>query len=143
VAVPKQGEQFTEFYILTEGDDGDLVAAGYPTEFVVGESKPLVVGVGNQEHETVRYTAVIKLQNVSFVDNETVVHRDAELDRLHTGELAHNETWHRGYDVQPTYEGERLRLLFLLYKDGEVPAEPSVANSYRELHLWVNVSASG
>lgn len=141
VAVPKQGEQFTEFYILTEDDDGDLVAADYPTEFVVGESQPVVVGIGNQEHEPVRYTAVIKLQNVSFVDNETVVHRDAELDRLHSGELPHNETWLQAYEVQPTYEGERLRLLFLLYRDGEVPNEPTVENSYRELHLWVNVSA--
>jgi uncharacterized membrane protein len=143
VAVPKQGEQFTEFYLLTEDDEGDLVAADYPTEFVVGESRPLVVGIGNQEHEPVRYVAVIKLQNVSFVDNETVVHRDEELDRLHSGELAHNETWQRSYDVTPTFAGERLRLLFLLYRDGEVPAEPTVENSYRELHLWVNVSAAG
>jgi len=47
VAVPKEGESFTEFYLLTEGEDGELVADGYPTEFVRGEGQPLVVGVGN------------------------------------------------------------------------------------------------
>jgi uncharacterized membrane protein len=142
LAVPKQGERFTEFYILAEDEDGELVAADYPTEFVVGESKPLVIGIGNQEDETVRYTVVVKLQNVSFVNNETVVHRDVELDRLRTRDLAHNQTRQRSYDVSPTYEGERLRLLFLLYSNGEVSAEPSVENSYRELHLWVNVTAT-
>jgi uncharacterized membrane protein len=141
VAVPKQGETFTEFYLLTEDDDGDLVAAGYPTEFVVGKSKPLVVGIGNQEHEPVQYAVVVLLQDVRFVNNETVVVREAELDRLHSGEVAHNETWMRTYEVQPTHEGERLRLLFLLYRDAEVPAEPTVANSYRDLRLWVNVTA--
>lgn len=37
-------------------------------------------------------------------------------------------------------EGERLRLAFLLYQN-EPPAQPTVDNVYRELHLWVNVSA--
>jgi uncharacterized membrane protein len=140
VAVPKQGETFTQFYLLTEDDDGELVAADYPTEFVVGESKPVVVGMGNQEHEPVRYTAVVLLQNVSFVDNETIVNREAELDRLETGPLPHNTTWTTTYRIHPPFPGERLRLTFLLYRDDQVPVAPTVDNAYRELHLWVNVS---
>jgi uncharacterized membrane protein len=93
-----------------------MVAADYPSEFVVGESKEVVVGIGNQEHEPTRYTVVVLLQEVRFVDNESVVDREAELDRLHAGELPHNETWRRTYAVTPTHPGERLRLQFLLYR---------------------------
>jgi uncharacterized membrane protein len=140
VVVPKQGETFTEFYILSEDEEGELRAEDYPTEFVVGESKEVVVGIGNQEHEPTRYTVVVLLQEVRFVDNESVVDRESELDRLHAGELPHNETWQRTYQVTPTYPGERLRLQFLLYR-GDAPADPTTANSYVELHLWINVSA--
>jgi uncharacterized membrane protein len=144
VAVPKQGEQFTEFYILTEGDDGELVADDYPTEFTQGESKPLVVGVGNQEHETVDYTVVVELQRVRFerVGNNTTrvdVLEEDELQRFHPS-VQHNETWHQPYNVTPTMAGENLRLTFLLYEDAP-PADPTVDNAYRELHLWVNVTA--
>ena len=138
VAVPKQGEAFTEFYLLTR-DDGELVAADYPTEFVRGESKPLVVGIGNHEHERVSYTVVIELQRVEFAGNDTRVIEERELDRL-GAQLAHNETWHHDYAVEPTLVGDRLRLLFLLYVD-EPPPQPSLESAYRETHLWINVSA--
>jgi uncharacterized membrane protein len=138
VAVPKEGESFSEFYLLTEGEDGELVADGYPTEFVRGEGQPLVVGVGNNEHEPTTYTVVVQLQDVDVVDNETRVRERSELDRFGT-RLAHNETWHHPYEVTPTMTGTRLRLQFLLYTD-EAPANPRVENSYRDLHLWVNVT---
>jgi len=138
VAVPKEGESFTEFYLLTEGEDGELVADGYPTEFVRGEGQPLVVGVGNNEHEPTTYTVVVQLQDVDVVDNETRVRDRRELDRFGT-RLAHNETWHHPYEVTPTMTGTRLRLQFLLY-EGDAPANPRVENSYRDLHLWVNVT---
>jgi hypothetical protein len=35
IAVPPQGEQFTEFYVLTEDSDGELVAAHSPQNFTV------------------------------------------------------------------------------------------------------------
>ncbi|SEI57604.1 Protein of unknown function [Halohasta litchfieldiae] len=38
VAVPPDGEQFSELYLLTEDDDGELVADNYPSELVAGES---------------------------------------------------------------------------------------------------------
>ena len=37
--------------------------------------------------------------------------------------------------------GENLRLTFLLYR-GQAPQDTTVENAYRELHLWVNVSAA-
>lgn len=139
VAVPKEGEAFTEFYILTENEDGELVADDYPTEFTQGEGQSLVVGIGNHEQQPMNYTVVIELQEVQIQNNSTTVLEEEELRRFRT-QVAHNETWHLQHNVTPTMTGERLRLTYLLYK-GEPPASPTVENSYRELHLWVNVSA--
>lgn len=153
VAVPKQGEQFSELYLLTEGEDGDLVADDYPTEFVQGEPRSLVVGIGNQEHATTDYTLIGKLQRVDVqrAGNDSVndttgatnvsisVLEEEEVARFGP-ELAHNETWLERHEVTPTLTGDRLRLTYLLY-DGTPPDDPTVDNAYREVHLWVNVSA--
>lgn len=138
VFVPKQGEAFTELYLLSESDDGTLVADDYPTNFTVGESKSVTVGVGNHEHEPMSYTVVVELQRVEIEDNSTRVRDVRELDRFST-ELSDNETWHRPTTVTPTMTGSRLRLAFLLYT-GSVPENPTVENAYRTTHLWVNVS---
>ena len=138
VTVPKEGESFSEFYLLTENESGDLVADNYPTEFRRGESRQLTVGIGNQEHERTNYTVVVELQRVEIVDNETRVREANELRRFRPT-LAHNETWHRQHTVTPELTGERLRLQYLLYR-GE-PATPlNRSAAYRELHLWVNVT---
>jgi len=139
VAVPKQGESFTEFYLLTQQENGSLVADDYPTEFTRGEARPLVVGISNHEHGTESYTGVVELQRVQIRNNSTQVLEERELRRFST-RLGANETYQSVLNVTPTMTGERLRLAFLLYKGG-VPAEPSVESAYRELHLWVNVSA--
>lgn len=65
------------------------MAADYPIEVVVGESKPVVVGIGNQDHETVQYTVVLLLQAVRFVENETMIDQEAKRDRF-TAERTHN-----------------------------------------------------
>jgi uncharacterized membrane protein len=139
VAVPKTGESFTEFYLLTENESGDLVADDYPTNLVRGEDASLVVGVSNHEHEPTAYTVVAELQRVQVANNSTRVLDEQELRRFRT-RLAHNETWHHSHTVTPTMTGERLRLQYLLYR-GEPPTDPSARTAYRELHLWVNVSA--
>ena len=161
VAVPPQGEQFSAVYLLTEDGDGDLVAAEYPSEFALGESAPLVVGVDNHEHERVDYTVVVQLQRVEWDENETAVTEPedgeaaggnetvieatvverAELDRFRTT-LDHDESWHHPHEVSPTLTGENLRLTYLLYVE-EAPAEPTRENSYRNVHLWINVTDEG
>lgn len=145
VTVPQSGERFTEFYLLTESEDGDLVADDYPQNFTVGESKPIVVGVTNQEHRPTDYTVIVELQSVTEVagPNNTTQLRvtdEVELRRFETGELGHNETWRRNYQVTPTMTGDRLRLTYLLYRD-DPPADPTAENAYRELHLFVTVSS--
>lgn len=149
VMFPPDGERYTQFYVLTEDDDGELVAANYPEQIAVDEEFGLVVGVNNQEHETVEYTVVVQLQQVDFevgpdgnVTNVTV-QESVEIDRFSVT-LQHNETVH--HDWQATFDGEEFvgedrRLQFLLYGDHDdaVPDEPAVDNAYRDLHLWLDV----
>ncbi|MDS0221653.1 DUF1616 domain-containing protein [Haloarcula sp. S1AR25-5A] len=138
LTVPKEGERFSEFYLLTESEDGELVADNYPTEFQQGESGSLIVGIGNQEHERTEYTVIAELQRVERVGNQTRVQERSELRRFQPT-LGHNETWHRQHEVTPGVTGERLRLQYLLYR-GAPPETISQSTAYREVHLWINVT---
>ncbi len=140
VLVPQSGETFTEFYLLTENETGDLVASGYPTNFIVGENESLVVGIDNHEGQTIEYTVVVELQRVRMSNNSVTVLEERELQRF-SPRVASNETWRQKHMISPTLTGNRLRLTYLLYKDAP-PNEPTVENAYRELHLWINVSNS-
>jgi uncharacterized membrane protein len=139
VAVPPQGEQFTEFYILTEDEDSELVADGYPENFTAGTPESIHVGIGNQEYETVEYSVIIQLQRVETVDNTTYVRERTRVDRF-SRTLSHNETHieQRSLTMPETMLGEDLRLTFLLY-DGPLPPESTRESAYRTLHLWVSV----
>lgn len=138
VAVPKQGEAFTEYYLLTEQDNGSLVADDYPTEYTAGDARPIIVGVGNHEHRDVTYTTVIELQEVRIQNNSTTVLNETELHRFQT-HVSAGETIHETVNISSEMTGTRLRLAFLLYTEAP-PADPTVENAYRETHLWVNVS---
>lgn len=138
VAMPKPGERFSEFYLLTEDEEtGELVADGYPTELTRGEQATLVVGVTNQEHRTTEYTVVVELQRLR--PDGTVV----EVSQLHqfSTTLEHNESWQQRHTVDSTIVGERLRLAYLLYR-GAPPSDPTFDNAYRSVHVWVNGSAT-
>jgi len=52
------GEQFSEFYLLTENPDGELFADGYPEELERGERAEMIVGIENNEYEPTNYTVV-------------------------------------------------------------------------------------
>ena len=57
IAVPKVGEPFTELYIL--GLEGK--AADYPSELVVGGEGKVIVGIINNERETVSYRVEVRI----------------------------------------------------------------------------------
>jgi uncharacterized membrane protein len=139
VAVPNQGESFSELYLLTENETGELVADDYPTEFAYNESKELIVGVGNEEHEQTTYTVIVELQNVTVVDNRTRVNTATELHRFQPT-VAHNSTWHQRHTITPQQSGTRLRLQYLLYR-GTPPTPLNRSAAYREVHLWVTVQS--
>jgi len=120
VVTPKEGEKFTEFYILGLGGMAD----DYPTELSVGKEAQVIVGIVNHEYRTVNYTMSIDVYN--GLDNITIY--DTELS------IPHNETWENPVAFTPSVRGDNLKLQFLLYKDGNLSAP------YRSLHLWVNSS---
>jgi len=138
IAVPSEDDRRTELYLLAEGPDGNLTASEYPTNFSVGESTPLVVGVTNQEHRTVGYTVVVEFQNTTRRSQDARVRSARELHRFER-RLEHGETWQQRHTIRPTQPGTNLRLQYLLYRDG-VPENPSRATAYRRVHLWINVS---
>lgn len=138
VAAPNEGETFTEFYLLTENETGALVADDYPTQFTVGESQPVVVGVENHEQAPTEYTVVVELQRVEIDGDAATVVETSELDRFGV-DLDAGETWRQERGLAPTMAGERLRVAYLLYR-GAPPADPSRDSAYRDVQLWVNVS---
>jgi len=138
VTNPKQGAAFTEFYLLTETQNGTLAADDYPTELVSGEPRTLVVGLDNHEHRSVSYTVVVEAQSVRIENNETTVLDRESLHRF-SPTVADNETWQRRHQVAPTLTGDRIRLTYLLYQ-GDPPSDPTAENAYRDLRLWISVS---
>ena len=57
IVTPKQGEKFTEFYLL--GMEG--MADEYPTKLTVGENGKLIISVVNHEYADVSYRLEVKL----------------------------------------------------------------------------------
>ncbi len=112
---PKVGERFTEFYIL--GPRGR--AEGYPTNLTLGRNGTVIIGVVNHEYEVVSYRVVVRL------DGEVI----AVIDGI---TLSHGGRWEGLFTFTPQKVGERMKLEFLLYRDG-------VEDPYRTLHLWISV----
>ena len=139
VAVPKEGEKFTEFYIL--GAKGK--AADYPTELRVGEPSAIIIGVGNHEYRNVTYVVELHLVQQEF-DPLTNTSRVVSMQLLDSFPvtLAHNTTYQepRKFVVNST-GGNQLK--FLLFLDqappGSVVGSDRINQSYRDLHLWIRV----
>ena len=122
VITPKEGEHFTEFYLL--GPEG--MADNYPTNYTLGESGTVIVGVVNHEYMPVNYTMDVRLENKSLPlpkDIQQVT-------------LAHNETWEEPLTLTPPVEGKNMKLEFLLFN------ETDKNTPYRDLHLWINVNST-
>ena len=137
-AVPPKGETPTEFYEVPANGSGDPVAADYPTEFVEGRPTTLHLRVVNHEGESTRFAGVVVLQQVG---PDGTVTRAATLARFGR-EVPADAKLVVSPTVTPPFSGERLRLTMLLYR-GEVPADPTMDDAYREVHRWVTVNASG
>ena len=115
IVTPKEGEKFTEFYVLGPGG----MAEDYPTNLTVGEEGEVIIGVVNHEYAAVTYQLELKV-NGGVIDQKSIV-------------LTHNETWESPFTFRATKAGDDQKLEFLLYKDG-------VKEVYRSLHLWMDVT---
>jgi len=114
-STPGEKEKFTEFYLL--GPDGK--AEGYPEELTVGEIAKVMVGIVNLEYEEVSYELEITIGGNKYGDMIQVA-------------LGSEEKWEREVFFTPVVAGEKQKVEFVLYNDGE---------SYRRLHLWIDVTA--
>lgn len=142
IAVPKEGEKFTEFYIL--GSKG--MAADYPTDFAAGTAQTVIIGVGNHEYRNVTYTVETLGLNQVFDEttNESAILSSTLLDRF-TVTVPHNETVEQPYTFTLTDPAVN-RVEFLLYENppaDSVTAAERINESYRDLHLWVRVRPTG
>ena len=117
---PKEGEHFTEFYILGHNKTAD----NYQTVFVQGEKGTVFVGIINHEHRFVDYTMDVKLGNRSLPLPENQKHIS----------LANNMSWEEPVTFTPLIEGNDTKLEFLLFN------ETGKTIPYRNLHLWINVT---
>ena len=115
IVVPKEGEKFTEFYIL--GQNG--TASDYPTNLTVGQTGNVTIGIVNHEYSDVNYEMVIKLNNQTINDTNIT--------------LSNNQTYLQPFMFTPSTYGQNQELEFELYK---LPDNNTV---YRSLHLWINV----
>jgi len=115
----KQGEKFTEFYLLGAGGMAD----DYPTQINTGESGTVIVGVVNHEYQVVNYSMEV------FLDNESL-----ELpDYWKRITLGHSQTMEQNFTFLVYEEKEDMKLEFLLYK------ENNYTQPYRYLRLWISV----
>jgi len=131
---PADDAEFTEFYLLTQNESGDFAAEGLPREFDSGQSRPVYVGIENHERAATEYTTVVRLQDVG---EDGQVREEQELDRFQTS-VAAGETARVERELAPTMTGDRLRVVFLLYR-GDPPPTPTVDNAYRDARLWITV----
>ena len=119
ILTPKEGEHFTEFYVL--GPQG--IADNYTTDYTLGQSGTMIVGVVNHEYRPVNYTMQVRLENQLLPLPENLQHIT----------LDHNETWEETVTFTPPLVGQNMKLEFLLFN------ETDKTTPYRNLHLWINV----
>ncbi|MCK9150746.1 DUF1616 domain-containing protein [Methanobacterium alcaliphilum] len=116
IVKPKEGEKFTEFYILGPGGK----ASDYPTNLTVGQNGSVILGVVNHEYANISYRYLVSLNGTNIT---------SEVINLKPG-----EKWEKSIQFAPTIAGADKKLEFILYK------LPDETTAYRSLHLWVDVS---
>jgi len=119
IVLPKPGERFTEFYIL--GPEG--LAENYPREAIVGQPVTVTVGITNREGVPAEYRVEVR-NGVHLIGQAGPV-------RLGSG-----ETDEKPVTFVPAEVGDDVKVMFLLYRDGE-------QDPYRSLRLWLKVKGDG
>ena len=103
VAVPKQSEKLTEFYILnTEGK-----AENYQKQVTVSKPVAITIGIVNNEYEPISYRVGITVDDIKNKE-------------IGIGELAHEEKWQEIVNFTPDKTGDNRTVEFWLYKNGEI-----------------------
>jgi uncharacterized membrane protein len=139
IAFPKEGERFTEFFILGE----NRTAANYPDAIRPGQNYPMYIGIGNHEYRDTSYTIETWLLRTEFnnVTNTSHIIAMDPNDRV-SFTIAHNETKIIPYNLSVRKTGYD-RVEFLLFNESvpgfDVTGKDRINASYRDLHLWETV----
>ena len=138
IVVPREGERFTEFYIL--GPKGK--ASDYPTEFMAGTPQTVIIGIGNHEYRDITYTVETFAVESGFDDatNRSTIVSATLLDRFSVT-VPHNRTVEQPYSFR-IMDPDTDRLEFLLFAETPpeaIPARNLTEAGYRDLHLWLRV----
>jgi len=143
IAVPKEGERFTEFFILGE----NKMASDYPDLIITGQNYPLFIGVGNHEYRDMTYTIetwAVLTEFDNLTNSTTIIAMDP-LDQLSLT-LAQNETTIIPYNLS-LYKTGYNRVESLLFNENvpgpEVTGSDRINASYQDLHLWVTIRDTG
>lgn len=141
VMASPDGEAYTDFYVLSENESGDLVAADYPDTFTTGEPQQLHTGIENYEGEPTDYEVVVQIQRVEQSSEGPVVAERREIDRF-SAQVDDGDRWvdERSLVIPEGWVGSDFRIKFLLYKDAAVE-QPTSETAYRNLHIWVDVES--
>jgi len=153
ITLPKNGETFTEFYLL--GPTG--TAEGYPRNLTINEEAAVIIGVANHEQRLINYTIEIWLINQTTTNNQTIYHQMWYLDTITTNTLPHQpinteEPWTPQWSHPYTFRLNRtgtFKLAFLLFKgptqtyypniDYHDIADQKITTAYLETHLWLTI----
>jgi uncharacterized membrane protein len=132
IAFPREGERFTEFYVLGRGGMAD----DYPRYFVTGEPQKIFLGIGNHEQRGLDYTVVMSIageasnRTYPSFDNVSVSSSVNPSMSVHVGEG-------RTLDMSVNFsipDPGSFKLRILLFLGGQ---------EYRDLHLWVKAFPHG
>jgi uncharacterized membrane protein len=118
LAVPKQDQQFTEFYILAINGR----AEDYPSQVVAGETLEIAVGIVNHEDMTISYRVDVLINGI-------------EDSRINTAQLTNDAEWEAIVSLVLDSPGEDQKIEFWLYEAGE--SEP-----YFEEPLFIHLDVS-
>lgn len=77
IVTPKNGETFTEFYILTTNGN----STNYPQDITKSENTSIILGLINHEYKMMNYTIEIWLINETTQKNETIYNHAWFMDK--------------------------------------------------------------
>lgn len=133
ISSPPDGERFSEFYLVTQNENGEYTAGDYPTRLTAGEPQSWITGVENHEGESLTYIVVAELQRVTTAGSTIeVLERGDRIEE--TIRIAPGESTYVEQVITPDIIGENLRIQYGLYRGTSNGGAP-----YRELQLWVDV----
>jgi uncharacterized membrane protein len=122
VAVPRDGEHFSEFYVLGPGGK----ATDYPSNLTVNQAGQVILGIANHEYQTVTYTIEVWLSNATYADNATTIHQlyfvgstNVTLDHVAANTEGNwTKQWESPYNISVPFPGQ-YKMWFVLLKDGQ------------------------